>query len=185
MRPGVSWIGALLVALSAAACGPEAAVEGGPGAQLEAGAAGEAPEPADAVDFTLPDLEGNAVNLSDHRGKTVVVDFWATWCPPCVFQVPELNRLHQAHRDTGDVVVIGVAVDVDGAATVGPWVAEQNVEYRIALGDEDLAMRFGAVGFPTLVVVTPDGHVDSLHVGLIEYAELEALVARLNAPRAS
>jgi thiol-disulfide isomerase/thioredoxin len=167
-------VGALLVALVAvAACGSG---ESGDGAAREL-------EPA--PDFTLPLLDGSSVTLSEFRGKMVIVDFWATWCPPCVFQVPELNRLHQAHRDTGDVVVIGVAVDVDGAATVGPWVAEQNVEYRIALGDEDLAMRFGAVGFPTLVVVTPDGHIDSLHVGLIEYADLEALVARLNTPRAS
>jgi thiol-disulfide isomerase/thioredoxin len=138
-----------------------------------------------APDFTLPLLDGGSVTLSDFRGKTVIVDFWATWCPPCVFQVPELNRLYAAHRDTGDVVVIGVAVDVDGAEVVGPWVAEQKVDYRIALGDEDLAVRFGAVGFPTLVVVTPDGHIDSLHVGLIEYDDLEALVARLTAPRAS
>ena len=169
------WIGALLAAalVAVAGCG-----SGEPGD-------GAASELEPAPDFTLPLLDGSSVTLSEFRGKTVIVDFWATWCPPCVFQVPELNRLHLAHRDAGDVVVIGVAVDVDGAATVGPWVAEQNVEYRIALGDEDLAVRFGAVGFPTLVVVTPDGHIDSLHVGLIEYTELEALVARLNAPRAT
>jgi thiol-disulfide isomerase/thioredoxin len=149
----------------------------------EGGQAPAALQPA--PDFTLPLLDGGSVTLSDFRGKTVIVDFWATWCPPCVFQVPELNRLHSAHREAGDVVVIGVAVDVDGAEAVGPWVAEQKVGYRIALGDEDLAVRFGAVGFPTLVVVTPDGHIDSLHVGLIEYDELEALVTRLAAPRAS
>jgi thiol-disulfide isomerase/thioredoxin len=165
---------ALLAAalLGLAGCGP--------------GENGDGPAPLGlAPDFTLPLLDGGSVTLSELRGKTVIVDFWATWCPPCVFQVPELNRLHAVHREAGDVVVIGVAVDVDGAEAVGPWVEEQKVEYQIALGDEDLAVRFGAVGFPTLVVVTPDGHIDSLHVGLIEYDELEALVARLNAPRAS
>jgi thiol-disulfide isomerase/thioredoxin len=134
-----------------------------------------------APDFTLLDLEGRPVSLADFRGKTVVIDFWATWCPPCLFQVPELNEFWRDHRETGEVVVLGVAVDVEGAEAVAPWVAEQNVEYPILIGDEDLAREFGAMGFPTLAIVTPDGRLDSLHVGLIEKAELEEIVAPLRA----
>jgi thiol-disulfide isomerase/thioredoxin len=134
-----------------------------------------------APDFTLLDLEGRPVSLADFRGKTVVIDFWATWCPPCLFQVPELNEFWRDHRETGEVMVLGVAVDVEGAEAVAPWVAEQNVEYAILIGDEDLAREFGAMGFPTLAIVTPDGRLDSLHVGLIEKAELEEIVAPLRA----
>lgn len=134
-----------------------------------------APEPA--PDFTLATLGGEPATLSAHQGKTVILDFWATWCPPCVFQVPELNKLHEAHRAAGDLVVIGIAVDVEGETVVRPWAVEHEMAYTVAIGDEKLAARFGALGFPTLVVVAPDGSIDSRHVGLIEYDTLEELVA--------
>jgi hypothetical protein len=66
---------------------------------------------------------------------------------------------------------------VEGAEVVAPWVAEQGVEYTIVVGDENLARKFGAIGFPTLAIVTPEGNIDSLHVGLIEVSELESLIA--------
>jgi len=102
------------------------------------------PPPRPAPDFTLKRLDGDAVTLSDLRGKTVVIDFWATWCPPCEFQVPPLNAL-----------------------------------YEVLIGDEGLARRFGAMGFPTLVVVAPDGRIHSQHIGLIEQEELEQELAKL------
>ena len=135
-----------------------------------------------APDFKLDSLAGRPVTLSEFKGKTVIIDFWATWCPPCVFQVPELNKLHAAHQQAGDVVVIGVAVDVEGESVVRPWVEEHGIEYTVAIGDEKLANRFGALGFPTLVVVAPDGSIDSRHVGLIEYDTLEELVAAVASP---
>jgi peroxiredoxin len=137
---------------------------------------GDMPSADPAPLFTLVDLEGNAVSLADYRGKTVIIDFWATWCPPCIFQVPELNKLWVAHQEQGDVAVLGVAIDVEGAEVVGPWVKEQGVEYKILIGDEGLAAEYGALGFPTLVVVRPDGTLESMHVGLIEYEALEELV---------
>jgi len=130
-----------------------------------------------APDFTLSDLQGQDVSLADFRGKTVVLDFWATWCLPCIYQVPVLNEFWSAHQESGDVAVIGVAVDVEGADIVAPWIEEHGVEYQIVIGDERLAREFGAMGFPTLAVITPDGHIDSLHVGIVELEELESLVA--------
>jgi peroxiredoxin len=170
-RAGALAAAALAAGLAALACSP--ADDGGPGAGAEPGGSGAAP------DFALPDLQGRTVRLSELRGKAVVVDFWATWCPPCLFQVPELNAFWKKHREAGDVAVIGVAVDAEGAAVVAPWVEEQGVEYTILLGDEGLARRFGAQGFPTLALVRPDGTLDSLHVGLIEVAKLEELLAPL------
>ena len=172
-RPGASGaaVGLVLV-LVLASCSPDA------GGDASRGDGADRPV---APDFTLLDLEGRPVSLVDFQGKTVVIDFWATWCPPCIFQVPELNEFWRDHRESGEVVVLGVAVDVEGAEVVAPWVAEQNVEYAILIGDEGLAREFGAMGFPTLAIVAPDGRLDSLHVGLIEKAELEEIVAPVRA----
>ncbi len=179
MKGGVVRI-ALLIGLVVLGCGSESpsSQARSPGASVAGTGAAEA---ADAVDFTLADLNGTPVSLADHRGKTVIVDFWATWCPPCLFQVPELNKLKAAHAETGDVAILGVAVDVEGAEVVGPWVEEQGVEYTILLGDEQLAREFGAVGFPTMAIVRPNGTIHSLHVGLVEHEELEELVEKAHA----
>ena len=155
-------------------CGGREDSQPPPTAGDESELAGEAQA---APDFSLPDLTGRPVRLADFRGKTVVIDFWATWCPPCIFQVPELNKFWDANEAAGDVEVIGVAVDAEGASVVAPWVKEQGVRYQILLGSEALAKEFGALGFPTLVVVRPDGKIDSLHVGLIELGELEQILA--------
>jgi len=132
-----------------------------------------------APDFSLPKLGADErVELAALRGKTVIIDFWATWCPPCEFQVPELNAFYEAHLEEGDVEVLGISVDTEGPEVVGAWAAEKQVRYPILLGSDDLARRYGAVGFPTLIVVTPEGTVDSRHVGLIERAELEEALGR-------
>jgi hypothetical protein len=79
-------------------------------------------------------------------------------------------------------VVIGVSVDADGPAVVAPWVEEHAVEYTIVFGDEELAAEFGVFGFPSLVIIGPEGGLASRHVGLIEYDALEELVAGLSSP---
>jgi len=147
----------------------------------------EAPaEPRVAPDFTLATLAGDAsVSLSELRGKTVVIDFWATWCPPCEFQVPGLNSFFDAHRGDSDVAVYGISVDTDGPETVQTWVTEKAVRYPILMGGEDLARLYGAVGFPTLIVIAPDGTIHSQHVGLIEIEDLEKAVTEQRADPAS
>jgi cytochrome oxidase Cu insertion factor (SCO1/SenC/PrrC family) len=95
---------------------------GGIGCSEQGGGAGAAVGPCAAVadrisapDLKLKALDGHEYSLSALKGKTVVLDFWATWCPPCEFQVPILNAVYDAWRDRG-VMVLGVSVDADGAA---------------------------------------------------------------------
>jgi peroxiredoxin len=166
------WV-ALAIALPVLGCSAQDAGDAGSSARASKGSARPAP------DFTLRDLQGQDVSLADFRGKIVVLDFWATWCLPCIYQIPVLNEFWNAHREAGDVAVIGVAVDVEGAKIVAPWIKEHGVEYPIVIGDEGLARKFGAMGFPTLAVITPDGEIDSLHVGVVELEKLEGLVARI------
>ncbi len=132
-----------------------------------------------APEFALANLDGDLVRSDELRGKIVVLDFWATWCPPCEFQVPELNAFRESHASEPDVVVLGVSVDVEGPEVVGEWVTQKDVQYDVLVGGEELARRFGALGFPTLYVLAPDGTIEMEHVGLIEVADLESLVTRL------
>ena len=133
-----------------------------------------------APDFTFADLEGKQVSLSELNGRTVVIDFWATWCPPCVFQPPELNAFWERHRESGKVTVLGIEVGGASVEEIHEWADENDAvaEYPVLTGaDEDLARRFGALGFPALVIVAPDGTIDSVHVGLTTVQELEEQVA--------
>ncbi|HME69990.1 MAG TPA: TlpA disulfide reductase family protein [Myxococcota bacterium] len=141
------------------------------------------PAPRTAPDFTLPDLNGRQVKLSDFRGKLVVIDFWATWCPPCEFEIPVLNSLYDSHRDR-DVVILGVSVDTDGPEAIRTYAEKHQVRYQILLGSESLAREFGAPGFPSLVVVGPDGFIRSMHVGLVEQPELLQVLAEARAGKA-
>jgi peroxiredoxin len=171
-RAALAWTAAA-ICLGLACSEPRSS--GAAGADVAAEGAEEARV---APDFALQSLDGETVRLSDLRGKTVVIDFWATWCPPCEFQVPELNAFWQAHKEDGDVEVLGISVDVDGPDVVQTWAGEKDVRYKVLVGGEDLARRFGALGFPTLYVIAPDGRVDSEHVGLIEVGDLETALAR-------
>ncbi len=183
MRYGLGMRLACVLTVLLALHGCSDAPVGGVAASAPQDGQGGAPTDADpnarlAPDFELESLSDERVRLSELRGKTVVIDFWATWCPPCEFQVPELNAFYEAHKQDGDVEVLGISVDVDGAEAVSGWVGEKQVRYKVLLGGEDLARRYGALGFPTLYVVAPDGTVDSEHVGLIEAGDLEAALAR-------
>lgn len=167
--------------LLATACDGEPASAPGPGDPSEGAAAAEAPAREPLPAFDLEKLGGGRVASAGLGGRIVIIDFWATWCPPCEFQVPELNAFWEAHRDESDLALYGISVDTGGEDVVAAWTTEKDVRYPILLDGEPLARKVGALGFPTLLVITPDGLVEEQHVGLIERATLEETIARLRA----
>ena len=133
--------------------------------------------------FDLPLLDEGHVDLAAHRGKIVVLDFWATWCAPCEVQMPVLETLWK--ESGGDeLLILGISVDTDPASEVEAWIEERGFSYPIAMGDQELAMDFGVIGFPSLIVLDPQGRIFKRHTGVWSRPEIEEvleLVRRLPA----
>ena len=132
-----------------------------------------------APDFTLPDLDGKPFSLSSTAGKVVLIDFWATWCPPCRMGVPELQELYDRYKAKG-LVIVGVSLDQGGAADVRPFVKANDVTYPVVIGDQRVANLYGGIrGIPTMFVVDRAGNVVKKLVGYQQKSVLEAAVKEL------
>jgi peroxiredoxin len=138
--------------------------------------AGEMREPA--PDFEVLRVDGTTLRLQDLRGRTVLLDFWATWCPPCIAEIPELNALN-AELAGREVTILALSVDELTLAELRDWVAEQEIDYVVALADTDLALAYGAEQFPLHVIVDAQGRIaERLEPGYHAREELLAALRR-------
>jgi len=132
-------------------------------------------EPAPVL--TEPGLDGKPVNLSDFKGKVVLVDFWATWCDPCKEEIPELVKLQAKLKDKG-FVILGVSMDEEGAAAVKKFTAKHPITYPVVLNSGERAPKGWTVpGLPTAYLIGRDGTVRKRWFGEKDMAELEQAVA--------
>jgi len=151
-----------------------AAIPGGP-------AATPAPAPvvgAPAPDFTLNDLSGNQVTLSNFRGQVVLINFWATWCGPCLIEMPAIERRYAALKDQGFVVL---AIDLDEPITeVSAFVHELGLTFPVLL-DPGAAINdlYRVRGLPTSFVVDREGVIQQLHIGLMTEEQLDGYLAKV------
>jgi peroxiredoxin len=121
-----------------------------------------------APDFTLSDLQKNKITLSALRGKVVLVEFWATWCPPCRDMIPELNAVYTKYKDRG-VVILGVSMDRGGdiPSSVRSFAKEHAIAYPVLLDDSDAASLYEVAGIPALFIVDKSGKVAGKHTGFV------------------
>ena len=128
-----------------------------------------------AESFVFKDMQGQPQRLQDYRGKWVLVNFWATWCPPCLEEIPDLVKLHEAHKNK-DLVVIGVALDSTRESVV-EFVAKKKIGYPVVMGDYDLAAQVGEVdALPTSYLYDPAGKLVSYQQGMVTRASVESYV---------
>lgn len=127
---------------------------------------------AQTTGFTFTDHTGKKLTLSDYKGKWVLINFWATWCPPCLKEIPDLVSLYESRKK--DVMIIGVAMDYRDPKTVLKFVKSLSISYPIVLGDRKIAAQIGPVSMlPTTYLFNPDGKPAAYKVGLISREDLE------------
>lgn len=117
-----------------------------------------------APDWTLRDPSGNDIALSALRGSVVVLDFWGTWCRPCVMAMPEIQKLHEEYRERG-VVVIGINVELRADADPVAMMTRKGATYRLALGGIPVARSYGIASFPSMIVIDREGRVTHIARG--------------------
>ncbi|OQX50838.1 MAG: hypothetical protein B5M53_11730 [Candidatus Cloacimonas sp. 4484_209] len=123
-----------------------------------------------AIDFTLTDLNGKQRTLSEQKGKVVLVDFWATWCPPCKVEIPYLKKLYAAYKDQG-FSVWGVGLDKE--EKLRQFVKEYDIEYPTLLGTRTVAQQYDVQGIPTSVLFDKNNRIAYHHVGFAPGMEKE------------
>ena len=131
-----------------------------------------------ANSFDLKDMAGKRHVLSQYKGKWVVVNYWATWCPPCLEEVPDLVALYDSRKNK-DVMVIGVAFDYQNAKEVSQYVDDMLMSYPIVLGDDDTMRQIGFTDvLPTSYIYNPRGELIKIKHGLVTKQYLDSILVR-------
>lgn len=130
---------------------------------------------AEAYGFRFEDSNGKTHTLSGYKGKWVLVNFWATWCPPCLREIPDLSELS---RERNDIAIIGIAMEYDDARDVMAFVEKMAIPYPIVLGDREAAVQLedDISMLPSTYLFDPDGKPAARKIGLITRAEIEAFI---------
>jgi len=124
-----------------------------------------------APDFTLSDLNGRSYTLSQLRGKVVIVNFWATWCPPCRKEMPSMEQLHRELSGEG-LVLLAINIEKDGRRTVAQFLSSNPHSFPILLDEQEVVQkRYGVYQFPESFIIRKDGIIDDKVIGAIDWAE--------------
>ncbi len=133
-----------------------------------------------APDFALKDLSGKTVHLSDYRGKAVVLNFWATWCPPCVEEIPTFVAMQNQYGPQG-LEVVGIAMDDDASpSSIGRFAREEKVNYTLLIGSDAVADAYGGIdALPTTFYIDREGRMMERVFGAGAKSEIEESVKKV------
>ena len=124
----------------------------------------EEPKKFEAPDFTLKNIDGKEVSLSDFKGKIVFINFWATWCGPCRHEVPAFVELQEEYGD--DLVILGISVDQGDLSVVPTFAKEYNINYEILYANAEVVAMYGGIrSIPTTYIVDRDGYIRDGRIG--------------------
>jgi len=145
---------------------------------LSLSAAVETKQPGEAApDFSRVDVAGKAVHLGDYRGKLILLNFWASWCGPCLAEMPRFSRWQTVYGPKG-LQVIGISMD-DGSSPVMALLKRRPVSYPIVMGDATLGEEYGGVfGLPLTYLIGANGRVLARYAGESDLAAMEAAIKR-------
>ncbi len=116
-------------------------------------------------DIPLATLDGGTITLNQFAGKVLIVDFWATWCPPCIKEIPGYIRLYNKYRDQG-FEIIGITLQSGTAQDVKAFVEKHGINYPIVMGNNQIVQAYGGItGFPTTFIVDQKGRIVRKYVG--------------------
>ena len=126
-----------------------------------------------APEFALKDSSDNLVSLKNYRGKVILLDFWATWCGGCKEEIPWFSEFERKYGGKG-FSVVGVSLDDDGWRVVKPFIQSAGVPYRIVLGDEETAKKYGTGNMPDTFLIDRNGRIAAKYVGLVDKDDVES-----------
>lgn len=136
-------------------------------------------EPKPATDFSLADINGKQVRLSELKGNVVLLNFWETWCAPCRVEMPWFVDFQQKYKDRG-FVVLAVSLDAEGWKVVKPFAEKFQLNFPVVVGDNSLVEKYGGLSvLPTSFVIDKEGNIRSRHDGLRDKADWEAEIESL------
>ena len=130
---------------------------------------------APAADFTLEDLEGNEVSLSDYKGKKIFLNFWATWCEPCKQEMPEMEKIHETYED-----VVVLAINLDTHKDIQGFMNEHDLTFQALLDvEEEVNDQYEVVSIPTSYFIDEEGIIRKKIVGVLDYEKMEENIEAL------
>jgi cytochrome c biogenesis protein CcmG/thiol:disulfide interchange protein DsbE len=136
-----------------------------------------------APDFALKDSSGKTVKLKNYKGKIILLDFWATWCHGCKEEIPWFSEFAKSYGKKG-LAVVGVSMDEDGWKVLRPFLAENHVPYRMVLGDDATAQRYGIRNLPDTFLIDRQGKIAAAYVAaLVDKDDVEANIRAMLAKR--